>query len=47
MGIERDIEGIRAGMKAARFPKGGVVSQGIVLHLPNALGWSTYQTEHV
>jgi hypothetical protein len=47
VGIEQDIEGIRAGMKAGRFPNEASVSQGIVLRLLNALGWSTYETEHV
>lgn len=47
MGIEQDIEGIRAGMKAGRFPNEASVSQGIVLRLLNALGWPTYETEHV
>lgn len=47
MGIEQDIEGIRAGIKAGRFPNEASVSQGIVLRLLNALGWSTYETEHV
>lgn len=47
MGIEDDIEGIRVGMKAGRFPNEASVSQGIVLRLLNALGWPTYETEHV
>lgn len=47
MGIEQDIEGIRVGIKAGRFPNEASVSQGIVLRLLNALGWSTYETEHV
>ncbi|NHZ35581.1 type I restriction endonuclease [Massilia rubra] len=47
MGIEQEIEGIRAGIKAGRFPNEASVSQGIVLRLLNGLGWPTYDTESV
>lgn len=47
MAIEREIEAIRAGIKAGRFPNEASVSQGIVLRLLNALGWPTYDTDAV
>lgn len=47
VGIAQEIEGIRAGIKAGRFTNEASVSQGIVLRLLNALGWPTYETEHV
>ena len=47
MGIEQEIEGIRAGIKAGRFSNEASVSQGIVLRLLNALGWPTYDTDAV
>jgi hypothetical protein len=47
MGVEQEIEGIRAGIKAGRFSNEASVSQGIVLRLLNALGWPTYDTDAV
>lgn len=47
MGIEREIEAIRAGIKAGRFSNEASVSQGIVLRLLHALGWPTYDTDAV
>lgn len=47
MGIEQEIEAIRAGIKAGRFSNEASVSQGIVLRLLHALGWPTYDTDAV
>lgn len=47
MGIENEIEAIRAGIKAGRFSNEASVSQGIVLRLLHALGWPTYDTDAV
>lgn len=47
MGIEQEIDAIRAGIKTGRFPNEASVSQGIVLRLLNALGWPTYDTDAV
>jgi hypothetical protein len=47
MDIESEIEGIRAGIRAGRFSNEASVSQGIVLRLLHALGWSTYDTQCV
>lgn len=47
MAIEQEIEAIRAGIKAGRFPNEASVSQGIVLRLLNALGWPAYDTDAV
>lgn len=47
MGIEQEIDAIRAGIKAGRFPNEASVSQGIVLRLLNALGWPCYDTDSV
>jgi hypothetical protein len=44
MVIEQEIEAIRAGIRAGKFPNEASVSQGIVLRLLNALGWPTYDT---
>lgn len=42
-----DIEQIRSGLQAGRFPNEASVSQGIVLRILNALGWPTYDTARV
>jgi len=47
MAIERDIEEIRAAIKAGRFGSEAAVSQGVVLRLLNALGWPAYDTQTV
>lgn len=47
MAIVQEIEAIRAGIKAGRFPNEASVSQGIVLRLLNALGWPAYDTDAV
>jgi hypothetical protein len=47
MALDRDIEEIRAGIKAGRFGNEAAVSQGIVLRLLNALGWPAYDTQTV
>jgi hypothetical protein len=47
MALEQEIEGIRAGIRAGRFPNEASVSQGIVLRLLNALDWPTFEPEHV
>lgn len=47
MGINYEIEAIRAGIRAGRFSNEASVSQGIVLRLLNALGWPTYDTDAV
>lgn len=47
MGIEQEIEGIRAGIRAGRFTNEASVSQGIVLRLLHALQWPAYETEVV
>lgn len=47
MGIEQEIEAIRAGIKAGSFSNEASVSQGIVLRLLHALGWPTYDTDAV
>lgn len=47
MGIEQEVEAIRAGIKAGRFSNEASVSQGIVLRLLHALGWPTYDTDAV
>ncbi|BAN26122.1 type I restriction endonuclease [Caballeronia insecticola] len=47
MGIEQDIQAIRAGIKAGRFSNEASVSQGIVLRLLNSLGWPAYDTDAV
>ena len=47
MGLERDIEEIRAAIKTGRFESKAAVSQGVVLRLLNALGWPAYDTQTV
>lgn len=47
MGLEQEIEGIREGIKAGRYPNEAAVSQGIVLRLLHALGWPAYDTQIV
>ncbi len=47
MGIEQEIEAIRAGIKIGRFSNEASVSQGIVLRLLHALGWPSYDTDAV
>lgn len=47
MGIEQEIESIRVGIRAGRFPNEASVSQGIVLRLLHALAWPTYDTQVV
>lgn len=47
MTIEQDIESIRAGIKAGRFPNEASVSQGIVLRLLAALGWECFNPESI
>ena len=47
MGLEQDIEDIRAGIKAGRFSNEASVSQGIVLRLLHTLAWPTYDTQVV
>ncbi|MEW6543888.1 MAG: type I restriction endonuclease [Nitrospirota bacterium] len=47
MGLEQDIEDIRAGIKAGRFSNEASVSQGIVLRLLHALAWPAYDTQVV
>ncbi len=47
MGLEQEIESIRAGIKGGRFSNEASVSQGIVLRLLGALGWPTYDTDSV
>ena len=47
MGLEQDIEDIRAGIKAGKFQNEASVSQGIVLRLLSSLGWPTYDTSAV
>lgn len=47
MGVEQEIEAIRAGIRAGRFSNKASVSQGIVLRLLHALGWPSYDTDAV
>lgn len=47
MSLTKDIEDIRAGVKAGRYGNEAAVSQGIVLRLLQALGWPTYDTQVV
>jgi predicted type IV restriction endonuclease len=47
MALERDIEEIRAGIRAGRFGNEAAVSQGVVLRLLAALGWPAYDTQTV
>jgi hypothetical protein len=47
MGVEQEIEAIRAGIRAGRFSNEASVSQGIVLRLLHALGWPSYDTDAV
>ena len=47
MGLERDIEEIRAAIKAGRLGNEAAVSQGVVLRLLHALGWPAYDTQTV
>ena len=47
MPLEQDIEAIREGINAGRFPNEAAVSQGIVLRLLQALGWPLYNTHVV
>lgn len=47
MGIEKDIESIRIGIKTGRFSNEASVSQGIVLRLLHSLGWPSYDTDSV
>lgn len=47
MGLERDIEEIRAAIKIGRFGNEAAISQGVVLRLLNALGWPAYDTQTV
>jgi hypothetical protein len=47
MGMERDIEEIRAGIRAGRFINEASVSQGIVLRLLHALSWQIYDPQVV
>jgi predicted type IV restriction endonuclease len=47
MGLERDIEDIRAAIKAGRMGNEAAVSQGVVLRLLHALNWPTYDTQTV
>ncbi|MEY8690143.1 MAG: hypothetical protein AB9M53_09750 [Leptothrix sp. (in: b-proteobacteria)] len=44
MSLSKDVEDIRAGIKAGRYGNEAAVSQGIVLRLLQALGWPTYDT---
>jgi len=47
MGMEQEIESIRAGIKSGRFSNEASVSQGIVLRLLHGLGWPSYDTDSV
>lgn len=47
MSLDRDIEEIRAGIKAGRFLNEASISQGIVLRLLHALSWPTYDIQVV
>jgi hypothetical protein len=45
MDLEKEIQGIREGIKAGRFISEAAVSQGIVLRLLHALGWPVYDPQ--
>ena len=47
MSLTKNIEDVRAGIKAGRYGNEAAVSQGIVLRLLQALGWPTYDTQVV
>lgn len=47
MTVEQDIEAIRGGIKAGRYPNEASVSQGIVLRLLSSLGWECFDPESV
>lgn len=47
MPLNDDIEDIRNGLKAGRYKNEASVSQGIILRLLNALGWSIFDSSHV
>jgi hypothetical protein len=47
MGIEQEIESIRAGIQTGRFSNEAAVSQGIVMRLLAALSWPTFDTQVV
>jgi predicted type IV restriction endonuclease len=47
MSLSDEIDDIRAGIKAGRYGSEAAVSQGIVLRLLQALGWSTFDTHAV
>lgn len=45
--LEGEIERVREGLQAGRFPNEASVSQGVVLRLLHALGWPTYDVDVV
>lgn len=45
--LQREIEDVRRGLEAGRFPNEASVSQGVVLRLLNALDWPTYDVDVV
>ncbi len=45
--MERDIDEIRAAIKAGRLANEAAVSQGVVLRLLHALGWPAYDTQTI
>lgn len=47
MGIEQEIDAVRAGIHAGRFLNEASVSQGVVLRLLAALSWPIYDTQVV
>ena len=47
MGVEHEIEAIRLGIRAGRYPNEASVSQGIVLRLLASLGWECFNPDSV
>ena len=47
MTLKEHINDIRKGLETNRYPDEAAVSQGIVLRLLGALGWTTFDTQIV
>jgi len=45
--LQVEIERVREGLAAGRFPNEASVSQGVVLRLLHALGWPSYDVDVV
>ena len=45
--LQDEIERVREGLEAGRFPNEASVSQGVVLRLLDALGWPSYDVDVV